>query len=163
MTEPADLILHLGTSAATDALAERIAASLCAGDTILLSGGIGAGKTHLARAVIRALQRRAGEPPEDIPSPTFTLVQTYAAGPLEIWHADLYRLHDPQEIEELGLVAAFDTALCLVEWPDRLGPLEPGAAALHLHLALCPESPEARRLIARGPARLVTALSPPAA
>ena len=66
--------------------------------------------------------------PEDVPSPTFTLVQTYDTQAGEIWHADLYRLTSIQEIEELGLTDAFDTAICLVEWPDRLGSLIPDDA-----------------------------------
>lgn len=91
---------------------------------LLLDGPIGAGKTHLARALIQARLPN----PEDVPSPTFTLVQTYDAGDVEIWHADLYRLSHPDEVLELGLDDAFDTALCLIEWPDRLGSLTPEKA-----------------------------------
>ena len=108
----------------TASLAQRIAPVLRPGDTILLSGGIGAGKTHFARALI---QKRLAVP-EDVPSPTFTLVQTYETGTGEIWHADLYRLDGPHSIDELGLAEAFDTAICLVEWPDRLGDLAPEQA-----------------------------------
>ncbi|QFT64863.1 tRNA (adenosine(37)-N6)-threonylcarbamoyltransferase complex ATPase subunit type 1 TsaE [Roseivivax sp. THAF30] len=108
----------------TASLAQRIAPVLRPGDTILLSGGIGAGKTHFARSLI---QKRLAVP-EDVPSPTFTLVQTYETGTGEIWHADLYRLDGPQSIDELGLAEAFDTAICLVEWPDRLGDLAPEQA-----------------------------------
>ena len=84
-----------------------------------LSGDLGAGKTAFARAVIQSLQEAAGAQPEDVPSPSFTLVQTYRAGTLEIWHADLYRIADPSEIPELGLEEAWGNALCLVEWPER--------------------------------------------
>jgi len=86
------------------------------GDTVLLSGPIGAGKSHLARAVIRAFIG----PDEEVPSPTFTLVQTYTAEGTEIWHTDLYRLADSSELVELGLDDAFSSAIVLVEWPDRL-------------------------------------------
>lgn len=116
----------------TAALARRIALLLKPGDCLLLEGDIGAGKTHFARALIGALLAR----PEDIPSPTFTLVQTYQGADCEIWHADLYRLSGPDEIEELGLVDAFSSAICLVEWPDRLGPLAP-PGALSLHFTSC--------------------------
>lgn len=125
------MIVALPSPAATDRLARRLAPRLAAGDTLLLSGPIGAGKSHFARALILARLDAAGCPPEDVPSPTFTLVQTYQAGSLEIWHADLYRLSHPDEAAELGLEAAFDSALVLVEWPDRLAGLCPAA-----HLAL---------------------------
>ena len=89
-----------------------------------MSGNVGAGKTHFARALIQSRLNVV----EDVPSPTFTLVQTYDSDLGEIWHADLYRLTSPQEIEELGLTDAFETAICLVEWPDRLGSLAPDHA-----------------------------------
>ena len=108
----------------TAAFAALLAPVLSGGDVILLSGDVGAGKTHFARSLIRSLLGRA----EDVPSPTFTLVQTYPADICDIWHADLYRLTSTQEIEELGLTDAFETDICLVEWPDRLGPLAPGDA-----------------------------------
>jgi len=75
----------------------------------------------LARALIQSVQ----DIPEDVPSPTFTLVQTYDTRIGEIWHADLYRLTGPDEVIELGLEDAFETAVCLIEWPDRLGDLTP--------------------------------------
>lgn len=148
---------------ATRALAARLAAVFRAGDTVLLDGPIGAGKTAFARALIHALQARAGAPPEDVPSPTFTLVQTYRAGTLEIWHADLYRLGHPEEVIELGLDAAFGQALCLVEWPDRLGDLAPPDA---LRLGFAPGDGDETRVVcfaftdpAWG-ARLAAVLSP---
>lgn len=95
----------------------------------MLEGQIGAGKSHLARAFI--LERLGRE--EDVPSPSFTLVQVYGAGPDEIWHADLYRLTHADEVWELGLDDAFAHAICLVEWPDRLGSQRP-AVALTLRL-----------------------------
>ena len=91
------------------------------GDVILLSGPVGAGKTHFARALIQSLLTV----PEDVPSPTFTLVQTYDTRNGTLWHTDLYRLSTETEIDELGLTEAFEDAICLVEWPDRLGRFAP--------------------------------------
>ena len=116
----------------TTRFAAALAPTLGPGDVLLLSGGIGAGKTHFARSLIQTRLAAAGLV-EDVPSPTFTLVQTYEDGVGEIWHADLYRLTHPDEVEELGLIDAFQGAICLVEWPDRLGDLTPdGAVALEL-------------------------------
>ena len=112
----------------TVALARQIAPLLVTGDTLLLEGAIGAGKSAFARALIRARLGRM----EDVPSPTFTLVQTYEDPQGDIWHCDLYRLTHPDEALELGLAEAFDTAICLIEWPDRLGEDAPPGA---LHLA----------------------------
>jgi tRNA threonylcarbamoyladenosine biosynthesis protein TsaE len=128
---PPSLTLVLPTEAATAALGARLAAQARPGDCLCLEGPIGAGKTSLARAFIRA---RLG-PSEEVPSPTFTLVQVYEAGPVEIWHADLYRLTHPDEVLELGLEEAFAQAICLIEWPDRLGGHLP-ADALHLRLSV---------------------------
>jgi tRNA threonylcarbamoyladenosine biosynthesis protein TsaE len=104
--------------------ARELGRALAPGATILLTGTVGAGKTHFARHLISSLL----DVPEDIPSPTFTLVQTYDTQRGPLWHSDLYRLSSPFEIEELGLLEAFDTAICLVEWPDRLGDLAPNDA-----------------------------------
>ena len=129
--------LTLPSPDATAAFAARLAAVARPGDVILLGGDIGAGKTHFARAFIRSLQTV----PEDVPSPTFTLVQTYDTARGEVWHADLYRLSGPDEVIELGLDAAMDSAICLIEWPDRLGPDAPKTA---LRLDLSPVSDTAR-------------------
>lgn len=113
------LSLALKSPEETTAYAATLASRLGPGDVILLTGDVGAGKTHFARSVIQSLL----QVPEDVPSPTFTLVQTYHAAACDIWHADLYRINSTFEIEELGLTEAFETGLCLVEWPDRLGDL----------------------------------------
>ncbi|MHA7886161.1 tRNA (adenosine(37)-N6)-threonylcarbamoyltransferase complex ATPase subunit type 1 TsaE [Roseicyclus sp.] len=136
--------LRLPSPEATGALAVRLARLLRPGDTLLLQGQLGAGKSHVARAAIRALIGPGGERAE-VPSPTFTLVQVYDTASGEVWHADLYRLTDPAEAEELGLEAAMEEAICLVEWPDRLAPDWPEGAVC-LRLAADPADPEARTL-----------------
>ena len=105
-------------------LARQIAMRLEARDVLLLNGPVGAGKTAFARALIQSLLTE----PEDVPSPTFTLVQTYDTERGELWHSDLYRVNSTSELEELGLIDAFETAICIVEWPDLLGPLAPSRA-----------------------------------
>jgi tRNA threonylcarbamoyl adenosine modification protein YjeE len=143
MPGPLPITFELADEAATTAFAERLAPRLGPGDTLLLSGPIGAGKTHFARALIKARLRAAGWD-EDVPSPTFTLVQTYDDGRCEIWHADLYRL---ATASELGLDEAFGDAIVLVEWPDRLGSDVP-AGALRLEFGSGPDD-GSRRLTAR--------------
>ena len=123
MTKAHAVTADLASEDDTADLGRWLAPRLAVGDCVLLQGPIGAGKSHLARALIRARLGRM----EDIPSPTFTLVQTYTAD-VEIWHADLYRLTHPDEVAELGLEQAFSQAICLIEWPDRLGRLAPKAA-----------------------------------
>ena len=123
-------------------IAARLGAGLGAGDVVLLRGPVGAGKSHFARALIQSRLAALGRA-EDVPSPTFTLVQTYDLGTLEVWHADLYRLSDPRDCDELGLVAAFEEAICLIEWPDRLGRLLPAHA---LELTFAPDGQDGRVL-----------------
>ncbi len=106
--------------AATDRLGRVLAEHVGPGDIIALSGDLGAGKTRLARALIQALLAKEGRQ-EDVPSPTFTLVQTYETADLTVWHADLYRLNDPSEVWELGLEEVLESGLLLIEWPDRMG------------------------------------------
>lgn len=135
------LQIVLSSPDATASLARHIGKALEPGDTLLLSGGIGAGKTHFARALIQSLQDQA----EDVPSPTFTLVQVYETRAGELWHTDLYRLTHPDEMVELGLLDAFEDAVCLVEWPDRLGDLAPeGALRLAFEMG---EGQDDRRLV----------------
>lgn len=142
--------LTLKDAEATAALARALGPRLLAGDVLALLGDLGAGKSHFARSLIAARLEALGRA-EDIPSPSYTLVQTYDLDTVEIWHADLYRLGGADEIAELGLEEAFGTAICLVEWADRLGPALP-ARRLTLALAFGPE-PDARtaRLTASGP------------
>lgn len=112
--------------AATRSLACRLAPHLAAGDVVALSGELGAGKTALAREVIGAMARiHGGAVPEEVPSPTFTLVQIYDTGGPAVWHLDLYRLDSPEDAIELAVEEGFATAACLIEWPDRLGGLLP--------------------------------------
>ena len=115
------LTLHLSSPDQTAKVAEQLAHRLKPGDVILLSGPVGAGKSHFSRHLIQSILLE----PEDVPSPTFTLVQTYETQRGELWHSDLYRIGSTAEIEELGLAEAFEDAICLVEWPDRLGALAP--------------------------------------
>lgn len=137
-TPPLRRSIPLPDEAATAALARRLASVLAPGDLVALRGDLGAGKTALSRALIRAVTEEDAE----VPSPTFTLVQTYdtAIGP--VWHFDLYRLSGPDEVVELGWDEARAEAVLLVEWPDRLGPMLP---ADRLDLTLSFEGPTARR------------------
>ena len=106
--------IHLPDGAATEALGARIAAGLKRGDAVGLEGDLGAGKTTLARAVLRALGVE-----ENVPSPTFTLVQSYDTQHLSVRHYDLYRIENAAELDELGLDEALDEGAALIEWPER--------------------------------------------
>jgi len=112
----------LPDEAATGRLGQDLAAALRPGDVLALSGDLGAGKTALARALIRA---NAGDPELEVPSPTFTLVQAYA-GRVPVSHFDLYRLGGPSELEELGFEEALREGAAIVEWPDRAAGRLPG-------------------------------------
>jgi tRNA threonylcarbamoyladenosine biosynthesis protein TsaE len=142
---PPALLRRVSSSpAATAELAARLAPELAAGDTLLLSGDLGSGKTHFARALIQA-RLAAFDAVEDVPSPSFTLVQTYHAGDLEIWHCDLYRLSGPDDVLELGLDDAFSEAVCLIEWPERLNGFWP-RDAVWLTFSTDPDAAETRRI-----------------
>lgn len=130
--------------AATETAGAALAALLRPGDIVTLEGALGAGKTTLVRGLLAALGH-GGE----VPSPTFAIVQPYDDLPLPLWHADLYRLQDPSELDELGLDTVLDDGALVVEWPDRAGP---GAFASALALSLEEQPDGARRLTARVPA-----------
>ena len=137
--------LDLADADLTACLGRVMAAVLKPGDTLALQGPVGAGKTHFARAFIRA---RQGEAAEDVPSPTVTLVQTYA-DPMgtEIWHADLYRLTHPDELAELGLDEAMQDSIVLVEWPDHGTALRD---PLTIGLQPDPDDPDLRQITLSG-------------
>jgi tRNA threonylcarbamoyladenosine biosynthesis protein TsaE len=112
------------------------------GDVVCLTGGLGAGKTTLARGAIEAWTGGA----QEAPSPTYTLVQTYEGARGELWHVDLYRLKRAEEALELGLEDAFADAACLIEWPERMAGILPRD---RLDIALEPEG-EGRRATLHG-------------
>lgn len=150
---PESLTFPLPDEAATVALAEDVAMCLAPGDVVALSGGLGAGKTTFARALIRAV---ADEPRLEVPSPTFTLVQTYTQGRLPIAHFDLYRLAGPGELDEIGLDEALLTGAALIEWPERAGARLPAnrldiafAIAGEARTAVVSGSPEVMERLAR--------------
>ena len=108
--------LALANETATAQLMADLALLIAPGDVITLSGDLGAGKTAAARAMIRYL---AGDDTLEVPSPTFTLVQSYDLPPFPVVHADLYRINDPEELNEIGLFPPPDNAVALIEWPER--------------------------------------------
>ena len=110
------MIIDLPDADATTRLGAALAPLLAPGDAVLLQGPLGMGKSTLARGLIRALTRLD----EDVPSPTFTLVQFYESTP-PVAHFDLYRLTRPEEAVEIGLDEALDRGAVLIEWPERLG------------------------------------------
>ncbi len=130
-----DTVLRIRDQAGTIRLGEAIARAIVPGDAVLLSGVLGAGKTTLARALIRA---SAGDPALEVPSPTYTLLQEYDAGGVRLAHLDLWRLEGPEALDELGW-DELRAGIVLVEWPDRLGARRP-AGALAVGLDVSPAS-----------------------
>jgi N-acetylmuramate 1-kinase len=116
MTDPTTFSLALPNETATAQLMADLALLIGPGDVIALSGDLGAGKTAAARAMIRYL---AGDDTIEVPSPTFTLAQTYDLPPFPLVHADLYRVNDPSELEEIGLSPLPEGVVALIEWPER--------------------------------------------
>ncbi len=147
------LVIDLANEAATARLAQRLAVLLRPGDVVALRGDLGAGKTCLVRALIRTL----GDDREVVPSPTFTLVQTYDLPGFMLWHFDLFRIEAPEDAFELDIEEAFASGVSLIEWPDRLGRWLP-AARLDIGLAFA--QPGRRATIAGhgGWARRIAAL-----
>ena len=121
--------MSLPNEVATESLGATLAVRLKRGDVVGLRGDLGTGKTTLARAIIRAA---ADDPDLIVPSPTFTLVETYDTPRGPFWHFDLYRLETPEQVFELGWEDALAEGIVLIEWPERLGPLMPK----HLSVAL---------------------------
>lgn len=131
--------------AETEEIARRIAPRLRKGDVILLEGDLGAGKTTLVRAILNAAGVR-----DEVPSPSFTLVQEYEAGGLRFAHCDLYRVGNPAELDELGIDESVHDGVVFIEWPQRAGSRIP-AEALTIHIEIAGENE--RRITLAGPAR----------
>src|SRR6185503_8260768 len=138
-------MIRLADAAATEAFGAALAAALQPGDVIALFGTLGAGKTTLARGLLRGLGHEG-----DVASPTFPIVQAYAPPDTRIplWHVDLYRIEHPAELAEIGLDDARDSAALVIEWPERLPRLWPDALRL--------------TLVVDGGSRVLTAQVPPA-
>lgn len=132
--------MSLADEAATEQLGAGLAARLKPGDVVGLKGDLGTGKTTLARAIIRAAMN---DPDQIVPSPTFTLVETYDTPLGPYWHFDLYRLETPEQVYELGWEEALAGGIVLLEWPERLGPLLPK----HLSVTLEVEGDGRRALL----------------
>ncbi len=153
---PETIGFDLPDEAATARLAQGLAALARKGDVIALFSDLGSGKTAFARAFINALPRpevlsetaRPRGAPEEVPSPTFTLLQAYERAPATVWHFDLYRLERPDEVYELGFEEALVEGILLIEWPQRLGPLLP-AERLEARFDFA-ESADARRVTLTG-------------
>jgi len=124
--------MSLPDERATEALGATLATRLKLNDVVGLKGDLGAGKTTLARAIIRAA---AEDPALIVPSPTFTLVEVYETWRGAFWHFDLYRLEAPEQVYELGWEEALADGIVLVECPERLGPLLPKHLSVILELA----------------------------
>jgi tRNA threonylcarbamoyladenosine biosynthesis protein TsaE len=143
--------IDLPDLAATAAFGRRLAALLRRGDVVALKGGLGVGKTTLARAIVAGLSPDS----EDVPSPTFTLVQTYPValsdGPAELWHFDLYRLDRPDQVYELGIEDALAEGVSLIEWPELATGLLPKESLLTIELQIT--AGEARRALIEGGAK----------
>lgn len=144
---PTEEMHFLADDGATARLGAGLAATLAPGDLVLLRGGLGAGKTALARAIIRTLMN---DPALEVPSPSFSLVQPYESNGIALLHADLYRLADAGEIVELGLFDA-PQSIVLVEWPER-SPALAARATLSIRLTIPHAGVGRDAVIEHGPA-----------
>ena len=122
--------------------AKKFATTLKGGEIIALWGTLGMGKTVFARGVIQALTERE----EEVPSPTFTLLQTYNTPKGELFHFDFYRLKTPDEAYEIGIEDAFESGICLMEWPEKIGKLLP-KRTIHVHFKA---TPKGRQITVKG-------------
>ena len=123
---------HITSLKETKNLASRFAKLLKIGDIIALEGNLGVGKTAFTRFLIQSLTKNN----EEVPSPTFTLLQTYDAPDFPIYHFDLYRLEKPQDVYELGIEDAFAEGVSLIEWPNKMGHLLPLKKVLTIKIDL---------------------------
>ena len=137
--DPGTFVLRCETLCDTQSLGAVLASALRYGDLVCISGGLGAGKSELCRAIIRAALRSAEL---EVPSPSYTLVNVYDHPDVQVWHADLYRIGDESELAEIGLEDAIDTAIVLVEWPERW----PDLPARRLDIVIRPLEGDAREI-----------------
>ena len=118
----------------TISFAKKFARTLKGNEIIALWGTLGMGKTVFAKAIIQELTGRK----EEVPSPTFTLLQTYDTPLAEVFHFDFYRLKAPREAYEIGIEDAFESGICLIEWPEKIGRLLP-KRAINIRFEITPE------------------------
>lgn len=128
--------ITLRSEADTQALGGKIARACRIGDVIFLEGPLGAGKTVLARGLVQQLQGPCDKGPCEVTSPTFTFVEIYDEGAVPVWHFDFYRLEKPEDVYELGIEEALDSAVCVIEWPGRArGLIDAPALTIELQIA----------------------------
>ena len=137
-----ELTFEFWTEAETNSFGTRLATALKPGDVVCLEGPLGAGKSTLARGLIRALSGA-----HDIPSPTFTLVETYAVPGGDLWHFDLYRLEKQSDVWELGFEDALESGISIIEWPGKIDGILPDDA-LRLFIEVQPKAMRRLRLVA---------------
>lgn len=131
--------LRAADPAAMGLIGRTLAGALGPGDVLAVSGPLGAGKSVLCRSIVRTLM---GDPAAEVPSPSYTLVNVYPSRPVPVWHADLYRIGDPEEMLELGLDDAMTGAIVLIEWPERM----PGPPERQAEVVIRPQPDDSRQL-----------------